>query len=157
MFTALLSNKYLLPDDTITRIQVTGCIGAILGSLATGFISDVIGRRLTMIVCCICAGILVYPYSYLTDPGLFPIAFLSQLFVEGLFGVVPVHLIELSPPTFRTFVVGTAYNLRILFGSLITLIETMIREARPLPEVEEGIARYNYSFGIAIMFLYRVV
>ncbi|KAH8655989.1 lactate/pyruvate transporter, partial [Tricladium varicosporioides] len=148
----LLSNKYSLPELTITKLQVTGFSASILGSLLMGFISDVIGRRFTIVVCCICAGALVYPYSYLSIPGLYPIIFLNQFFIQGIFGIVPVHLIELSPPAFRTFVVGTAYNLGIFFSSPVPIIETRIGLSRPLPNGENGMARYDYSFGIAMVF-----
>lgn len=38
-------------------------------------------------------------------------AFFEQFCVQGAWGVVPIHLMELSPGSFRTFVVGTSYQL----------------------------------------------
>lgn len=38
-------------------------------------------------------------------------AFFEQFCVQGAWGVIPIHLMELSPGSFRTFVVGTSYQL----------------------------------------------
>jgi SHS family lactate transporter-like MFS transporter len=56
---------------------------------------------------------------------------------------------ELSPGSFRTFVVGTSYQL----GNLVSTIESRIGERFPLPPVHKGgktIERYEYGTVIAI-------
>lgn len=60
---------------------------------------------------------------------------------------------ELSPGSFRTFVVGTSYQLGNLVSSASSTIEARIGERFPLPSVEEGgktIERYEYGTVIAI-------
>lgn len=60
---------------------------------------------------------------------------------------------ELSPGSFRTFVVGTSYQLGNLVSSASSTIESRIGERFPLPSVEKGgktVERYNYGIVIAI-------
>jgi len=60
---------------------------------------------------------------------------------------------ELSPGSFRTFVVGTSYQLGNLVSSASSTIESRIGERFPLPSVEKGgktIERYEYGTVIAI-------
>jgi MFS transporter, SHS family, lactate transporter len=64
--------------------------------------------------------------------------------------VVPVHLIELSPEHFRSFVVGTAYQLGNLISSASATIEATIGERFPLPPLENGLPRYDYGLVMAI-------
>jgi SHS family lactate transporter-like MFS transporter len=68
-------------------------------------------------------------------------------------GVIPIHLMELSPGSFRTFVVGTSYQLGNLVSSASSTIESRIGERFPLPPVEKDgktIERYEYGTVIAI-------
>lgn len=60
---------------------------------------------------------------------------------------------ELSPGSFRTFVVGTSYQLGNLVSSASSTIEARIGERFPLPSIEEDgktIERYEYGTVIAI-------
>ena len=57
---------------------------------------------------------------------------------------------ELSPPAFRTFVVGTAYQLGNLASSASSTIESKLGENYPLPKTPSGASRYNYGKVIAI-------
>ena len=60
---------------------------------------------------------------------------------------------ELSPGSFRTFVVGTSYQLGNLVSSASSTIEATIGERFPLPSKHVGgktVARYNYGIVIAI-------
>jgi SHS family lactate transporter-like MFS transporter len=74
-------------------------------------------------------------------------------FSDRAWGVIPIHLMELSPGSFRTFVVGTSYQLGNLVSSASSTIESRIGERFPLPPIEkEGktILRYEYGTVIAI-------
>jgi hypothetical protein len=91
--------------------------------------SQIFGRRFTIIVFSVLGGALLYPYSFVGQKGylfqahshqkprmtpsfsVMAAAFFEQFCVQGAWGVIPIHLMELSPDTFRTFVVGTCYQL----------------------------------------------
>lgn len=76
-------------------------------------------------------------------------AFFEQFCVQGAWGVIPIHLMELSPGSIRTFVVGTAYQLGNLVSSASSTIESTIGERFPLPS-QGGKERYDYGKVICI-------
>ena len=76
-------------------------------------------------------------------------AFFEQFCVQGAWGVIPIHLMELSPGSFRTFVVGTSYQLGNLVSSASSTIETTIGERFPLPPKGKT-KRYEYGKVICI-------
>jgi SHS family lactate transporter-like MFS transporter len=57
-------------------------------------------------------------------------AFLIQVAVQGAWGIVPVHLNELSPPLARSLFPGFAYQLGNLIASKNAPIQAGIAEAR---------------------------
>ncbi|KAF3937482.1 hypothetical protein ABW19_dt0210591 [Dactylella cylindrospora] len=77
-------------------------------------------------------------------------AFFEQFAVQGAWGVIPIHLMELSPGSFRTFVVGTSYQLGNLISSASSTIEARLGENWPLEPTAEGVQRYDYGKVITI-------
>jgi len=65
--------------------------------------------------------------------------------VQGVWGVVPIHLLELSPDHLRAFVVGTTYHLGNLVSSASRTIESSIGERFPLPPGPDSSKRYDYG------------
>lgn len=62
--------------------------------------------------------------------------------------IVPILLMELAPGSFRTFVVGTSYQLGNLVSSASSTIESTIGERFPLPpKISHGkqVKRYQYG------------
>src|SRR5213082_1608487 len=93
-------------------IAIVYAIGAICGGTVVGFLSQHWGRRRLIIWSAIC-GMLLIPL-WIFAPGtalLVAGGFLMQFMVQGAWGVVPVHLNELSPPAFRGTFPGLAYQL----------------------------------------------
>jgi MFS transporter, SHS family, lactate transporter len=80
-----------------------------LGGTVVGYSSQIFGRRFSIIVMCIIGGVLLYPYTYVTTEAVAAAAFFEQFCVQGAWGVIPIHLMELAPGAFRTFTVGTRY------------------------------------------------
>lgn len=94
-------------------------------------------------------GILLYPYSFTGSKSVIAAAFFEQFCVQGAWGVIPIHLMELSPGSFRTFVVGTSYQLGNLVSSASSTIESTIGERFPLPPKGKT-KRYEYGKVICI-------
>lgn len=147
----MLGNKYNFDSGHITLVNVTANLGAMVGGALVGYSSQIYGRRFSIIVVCILGGALLYPYTFVSGSGLYAAAFFEQFCVQGAWGVIPIHLIELSPGAFRTFVVGTSYQLGNLVSSASNSIETAIGERHPLP-LKEGKTTdiYDYSLVICI-------
>jgi MFS transporter, SHS family, lactate transporter len=121
------------------------------GGTLVGYSSQIVGRRFSIIVMCVLGGAIVYPYTYVANKKVIAAAFFEQFAVQGAWGVIPIHLTELSPGAFRTFVVGTSYQLGNLVSSASSTIESTIGERYPLPPLPNGTARYEYGKVICIM------
>ncbi|RMZ81765.1 hypothetical protein DV738_g2066, partial [Chaetothyriales sp. CBS 135597] len=153
LYPTMLSNQFKFSHNTVTVTQVVANLGAITGGTTVGYCSQIFGRRFSIIVCCIVGGALLYPYTFVTNENVIAAAFFEQFCVQGAWGVVPIHLMELSPGSFRTFVVGTSYQLGNLASSASSTIEATIGERFPLaPVVKNGkqVPRYNYGKVICI-------
>lgn len=130
--------------------QVVANLGALTGGMLFGWASQVFGRRFTIIIVSIVGGAILYPYTFVTDKQVMAAAFFEQLCVQGAWGVIPIHLLELSPGSLRTFTAGTAYQLGNLASSASSTIEARIGERFPLPPTEDAKHRYDYGKVICI-------
>ena len=95
-----------------SMITIVYAFGAIVGGAVVGFLSQTWGRRRCIILAAVC-GIFLIP-AWIFAPGtalLIAGGFLMQFMVQGAWGVVPVHLNELSPGEFRGTFPGLAYQL----------------------------------------------
>jgi MFS transporter, SHS family, lactate transporter len=115
-------------------------IGAIVGGLLFGALSQSGGRRRVIAI----ASLLVLPviplWAYCEGPAVLAIgAFLMQFCVGGAWGVVPAHLNELSPAGVRGTFPGFAYQLGNLLASANATIQAGIAEANG----------GNYAFALA--------
>jgi SHS family lactate transporter-like MFS transporter len=87
-------------------------VGAIIGGIIFGLLSQKIGRRYAIIAACVLSLLAVYPWAFSTDFSTIVIAaFVMQVAVQGAWGVVPVHLNELSPAEIRGTFPGFIYQL----------------------------------------------
>ena len=150
LYPTMLESQLEFNPNQITVTQVVANLGAMVGGTVVGFGSQSIGRRFSIIVCCIVGGALLYPYGFVRDNSIMAAAFFQQFCVQGAWGVIPIHLMELSPGAFRTFVVGTSYQLGNLVSSASSTIEARLGERYPLADSEDGEKRYDYGKVIAI-------
>lgn len=149
LYPTMLTNQYNFSADAVTVTQVVANLGAICGGTIIGYCSSVFGRRFSIIVISIVGGALLYPYTYTSSTKVMAAAFFEQFCVQGAWGVIPIHLMELSPGSFRTFVVGTSYQLGNLVSSASSTIESTIGERFPLPP-KGKVKRYQYGKVICI-------
>ncbi|KAF4554438.1 Carboxylic acid transporter-like protein 1 [Elsinoe fawcettii] len=136
--------------NAVTVTQVVANLGAVTGGIMMGYISSIIGRRLSLIITCIIAGAFLYPYCFMRTKPIIAVAFFELFGVQGGWGIIPSHMIELSPPGLATFFVGTSYQLGNLISSASTTIEATAAEQFPLPN-RGTVKRYDYGKVIAIL------
>ncbi|SMR45120.1 unnamed protein product [Zymoseptoria tritici ST99CH_3D1] len=134
----------------VTIVTFIGQVGSILGSTTAGWFSTFAGRRLTMMVCCVMGGALVAPYVLLRGDRLIAVTFFQHLLGGGVWGPVPVYLVELSPYALRTFFYGVTYQLGNLASAASATIEAKIGEKFPLPPSPDGKKRFDYGKVIGI-------
>jgi SHS family lactate transporter-like MFS transporter len=104
---------------TVSTIAITFNIGAMLGGIVCGTLSQRIGRR-RAIGLAAGASLLCLPlWAFSTTPVWIGVgAFLMQFCVQGAWGVVPVHLNELSPAAIRGTFPGFTYQAGNLLAAL---------------------------------------
>ena len=74
-------------------------LGAIVGGIGFGIWSERIGRKRAIIIASLLALPVIPLWAFAATPLLLGLgAFLIQVAVQGAWGIVPVHLNELSPP-----------------------------------------------------------
>lgn len=146
----MLKNQFGFSADAVTVTQVVANLGALTGGTLCGWASQIFGRRFSIIVISIVGGALLYPYTFVTTKSVMAAAFFEQFCVQGAWGVIPIHLMELSPGSIRTFAVGTSYQLGNLVSSASSTIESTIGERFPLPPTASGTKRYEYGKVICI-------
>src|ERR1700754_3841226 len=145
----MLTNQYNFSANAVTVTQVVANLGAMTGGTTIGYCSQIFGRRFSIIFICIIGGALLYPYTFVHSKAVIAAAYFEQFCVQGAWGVIPIHLMELSPGSFRTFVVGTSYQLGNLVSSASSTIESTIGERFPLPP-KGKVARFEYGKVICI-------
>ena len=95
-----------------SMISIVYATGAICGGAVMGFLSQQWGRRRIIILSATCGMLLIPLWIFAPSTTLLIMGgFLIQFMVQGAWGVVPVHLNELSPPEFRGTFPGLAYQL----------------------------------------------
>jgi len=126
MYPTFLERQWHFSPSLRSAMAGISMVGAILGGLTVGWLSDRIGRRKAMILALI-AGILLVPlWVYSPTVALLMLgAFLIQFMVQGAWGVIPAHLAELSPDSVRGFMPGFAYQCGVLLASSIVYLETV--------------------------------
>lgn len=148
---ANVRTEYRFSANAVTVTQVVANLGAMTGGTIVGYVSQSLGRRFCIIVICIVGGALLYPYTYTSSKAVIAAAFFEQFCVQGAWGVIPIHLMELAPGSLRTFVVGTSYQLGNLVSSASSTIEATIGERFPLPPlVSKGKTTKRYQYGKVI-------
>jgi len=153
LYPTMLKNQLRFSPDAVTVTQVVANLGAMTGGTTIGYCSQIFGRRFSIIFICIIGGALLYPYTFVSSKAVIAAAFFEQFCVQGAWGVIPIHLMELSPGSFRTFVVGTSYQLGNLASSASSTIEARLGENYPLPPIEHDgktVKRYEYGRVICI-------
>jgi SHS family lactate transporter-like MFS transporter len=118
MYPTFLQQQHGFSPERTSDFTVISMIGALCGGLMFGFISDGRGRRRTMVMA-VLLGIAVIPlWIFAPNPPLILLGgFLMQFMVQGAWGVIPVHINELSPDQLRGFFPGLAYQFGVLIAS----------------------------------------
>lgn len=123
--------NYSTTEQTVTSVIYN--IGAIAGGTILGCYSTYFGRKLTIAVACVFVGAFIPLWVF--GPNIQSIqfgSFVLQFFVQGAWGVIPAHLNELAPASFRGLMPGLAYQLGNLISAASSQIQASIGERYPL-------------------------
>ncbi|UCI29931.1 MULTISPECIES: MFS transporter [unclassified Mesorhizobium] len=120
LYPTFLKKQHGFDPHTVSWITIVANIGAIVGGLAFGALSERIGRVNAITLACLIALPAIPLWAYSSTPFMLAMgAFVMQIAVQGAWGVIPVHLNELSPGAVRATLPGFIYqagNLAASYG-----------------------------------------
>ena len=123
-----------LSSVTVKWIVVVYNVGAIIGGLFFGTLSQRFGRRYTVIFCALLGLPIVPLFAYSQTATMLCLgSFLMQLCVQGAWGVIPAHLTEMSPDAIRGLYPGVTYQLGNLLAAFNLPIQERLAESNGYP------------------------
>jgi len=118
LYPDFLKEVHKVTDSLRANIVIISNIGAVVGAVIFGQLSQAAGRRKGMLAALLLALLVIPLWAFAGPlPALIAGAFLMQAGVQGAWGVIPVHLNELSAAAARGLMPGLAYQLGILIAS----------------------------------------
>lgn len=116
-----------------------------------GYLSQWLGRRRTIILAAFMSAVLIPAWILpTTERSLSASGFFLQFFVQGAWGVIPIHLNELSPPAFRSSFPGVTYQIGNMISSPSAQIVNAIAEKTFIRGVDgERVEAYGPVMGVA--------
>ncbi|MDE1154291.1 MAG: MFS transporter [Acidobacteriaceae bacterium] len=110
-------------------IPVLYNIGAIVGALLIGQLSQNLGRRYAILVALGLSLISMHWWAFGTTVVAITLgSTIMQAGVQGAFGVIPAHLNELSPQAIRGLFPGFVYQLGVLISSPVSPLQNWLRK-----------------------------
>jgi SHS family lactate transporter-like MFS transporter len=127
LYPTFLQVEHKLSPHAVGIIAVIYNIGAICGGICFGTLSERFGRRRCIIIAALLCLPVIPLWAFSNSAALLALgAFLMQFAVQGAWGVVPVHLNELSPDTARGTFPGFVYQLGNLLASVNATLQAEI-------------------------------
>jgi len=124
-----IAAKTIFGMKTLYGIPILYNIGAIVGALIFGHLSQKAGRRNAIMLALLISLVSIPAWAFGTSLGVLVLgSYLMQTGVQGAFGVIPAHLNELSPDAVRSLFPGFVYQLGVLIASPATAIEYVLRD-----------------------------
>ena len=112
LYATYLQKQRGFNSSETSQIAIIYAFGMICGGTIIGLLSQNWGRRRVIILAAICGMLLIPLWIFAPNTALLIVGgFSIQFMVQGAWGVVPIHLNELSPSAFRGTFPGLAYQL----------------------------------------------
>src|SRR5579862_1115190 len=129
LYPTFLQKNLQFTPKMVSFIAIVFNIGALLGGILFGSISERIGRRRAILIAAVLSIPIIPLWAFSkTVPLLALGGFLMQFMVQGAWGVIPAHLNELSPAAVRGTLPGFAYQLGNFIASRNALIQARVTE-----------------------------
>lgn len=123
-----------LSSTTAKWIVVVYNVGAIIGGLFFGSMSQRFSRRYTVVFCALLGLPIVPLFAFSRTAAMLCLgSFLMQVCVQGAWGVIPAHLTELSPDAIRGLYPGVTYQLGNLLAAFNLPIQERLAESHGYP------------------------
>jgi len=138
LYPHFLESAHGFKTSTVANIAIFYNVGALVGALIFGRLSERLGRRRTLVMAAGLAMCMIPLWAFGNTLVHLAIgAFAIQVGVQGAWGIIPAHLNELSPGAVRGLLPGLAYQLGNFVASPVNTIEYALRD------------KWGYSWALA--------
>jgi SHS family lactate transporter-like MFS transporter len=111
LYPTFLQKQHQFDSTTVSWINIVANLGAIVGGLSFGALSEKIGRVNAITIASLIALPAIPLWAFSSTPVLLALgAFVMQISVQGAWGVIPAHLNELSPGPVRATLPAFVYQ-----------------------------------------------
>jgi SHS family lactate transporter-like MFS transporter len=156
LYVTFLRLQHGLTPQIAGTINYIAAIGAILGGIAFGWLSQRFGRRWMIIAAAVLGLIFVKIWTGgTTFETLAAGGFLMQFAVQGAWGIIPAHLNEISPVLARGTFPGFVYQLgNLIAAGTPQIIATLAATTYAFPD---GKANYGAAMSIFMYIVFAAV
>ena len=142
LYPTFLREQHRFDPHTVSLITITLNIGAIVGGLFFGSMSEKIGRKRAICIAALIALPVLPLWAFSHTAVMLGLgAFLMQISVQGAWGVIPVHLNEISPDAIRATFPGLVYQL----GNLLAAVNATMQASFAVSN------NNNYGLAMAVV------
>lgn len=128
-YTTFMLTEKELSNKGASRASIMMKVGACVGGTIIGYASQFLGRRRTIIGSALMSAMLIPAWILPRgEASLSASGFFMQFFVQGAWGVIPIHLNELSPAAYRSTFPGVTYQIGNMISSPSAQIVNAIAE-----------------------------
>ncbi|KAK5957848.1 hypothetical protein OHC33_001037 [Knufia fluminis] len=154
-YTTFLLTEKEFNNAQASRGSILMKTGACVGGTIIGYLSQWVGRRRAMIVSAFISCCLIPAWILpTTERSLSASGFFMQFFVQGAWGVIPIHLNELSPPAFRSSFPGVTYQIGNMISSPSAQIVNAVAESTFMTNFRnERVEAYGPTMGVATVII----
>jgi SHS family lactate transporter-like MFS transporter len=129
LYPDFLKHAHGVAPNTVAYITMFYNVGAVAGAIIFGLLSERLGRRYSMLAALAVSLIVMPAWAFGSTLTILAIgAFVMQMGVQGAWGIIPVHLNELSPDAVRGLLPGFTYQIGILLASSTPTVEFALRD-----------------------------
>ena len=124
LYPTFLKHDHGIRGVALSTIAIVGNVGAVLGGIWFGTYSERVGRRRAIITAALLSIPMIPLWAWSHTAVMLAVGgFLMQFMVQGAWGVIPVHLNEMSPPAVRAIFPGLAYQLGNVLSSRNSVLQ----------------------------------
>ncbi len=118
LYPDFLKHQHGIASNTVAYIAMFYNVGAVVGAVIFGLLSERIGRRYSMLAALAVSLAIMPAWAFGSTMLVLALgAFVMQVGVQGAWGIIPVHLNELSPHAVRGLLPGFTYQIGILLAA----------------------------------------
>jgi SHS family lactate transporter-like MFS transporter len=152
LYPTFLTLQHRFSPGLVSALTVVMNIGAIVGGIFFGWLSQRWGRRNMIIVCGVLGIVFIPIWAFSTTALLLGVGgFLMQIAVQGAWGIIPAHLNEISPDEVRGTFPGFTYQIgNLISANALQLEAVFAADNFPLPSGHPDYAKAMAAVAVVV-------